>query len=61
MIEISTSTNNLNYPQREQKDAEEVGGLEYVFYENIKSQLDLLKKEPSDDSIAKILAHSRGK
>lgn len=61
MIETFTSINNLNYPQREQENAEDVDGLDCMFYENIKSQLNTLKKEPSEESIAKILAYSRAK
>lgn len=59
MIETFTSTDNLNYPQHEQENADDVDGVDAVFYENIKSQLNVLKKDPSDDSIAKILAYSR--
>lgn len=61
MIEISTSKNNLNYPQREQENADDVEGLEFLFYENIKPQLNSLKKDPSDDAISRILAYSRAK
>ena len=61
MIETFTSTNNLNYSQPEQEKAQDVEGLDMMFYDNIKSQLNTLKKDPSDDSIAKILAYSRAK
>lgn len=61
MIETFTSTNNLNYPQHEQENAQEIEGLEKVFYESIKSQLNTLKKDPSDDCISRILAYSRAK
>jgi hypothetical protein len=61
MIETFTSTNNLNYPQHEQENAENVDGLDSMFYEGIKSQLNTLKKNPSEESIAKILAYSRAK
>lgn len=61
MIETFTSTNNLNYPQHEQENAENVDGLDSMFYENIKSQLNMLKRNPSEESIAKILAYSRAK
>ena len=61
MIETFTSINNLNYPQREQENAEDVDGLDSVFYENIKSQLNTLKRDPSDESVSKILAYSRSK
>lgn len=61
MIETFTSIDNLNYPQHEQENAENVDGLDSMFYENIKSQLNMLKREPSDESLAKILAYSRAK
>ncbi|WP_316818844.1 hypothetical protein [Pedobacter nyackensis] len=61
MIETFTSIDNLNYPQRGQENAENVEGLDFMFYENIKSQLNTLKKEPSEESLAKILAYSRAK
>ena len=61
MIETFTSINNLNYPQHGQQNAEDVEGLDAVFYENIKSQLDMIKMEPSDESISKILAYSKAK
>lgn len=61
MIETFTSINNLNYSQHGQENAEDVEGLEAVFYENIKSQLNMIKKDPSDESIERILAYSKAK
>lgn len=61
MIETFTSINNLNYPQQDQQNTEGVDGQDSIFYENIKSQLDTLKKEPSEESVAKILAYSRSR
>lgn len=61
MIETFTSIDNLNYPRREQENTENVEGVDAVFYENIKSQLNMLKRNPSDESLAKILAYSKAK
>lgn len=61
MIETFTSPNELNYPQHEQQNAKDVEALDSVFYESIKSQLDMIKKDPSEDSVAKILAYSKSK
>ena len=61
MIETFTSTNNLNYPQHEQENTDDVDGLDSIFYESMKSQLNVLKKDPSEESIAKILAYSKAK
>nr|WP_121270968.1 hypothetical protein [Pedobacter schmidteae] len=61
MIETFTSINNLNYPQHGQENPEPVDGADDMFYENIKSQLNMLKRDPSEESIAKILAYSKAK
>ena len=61
MIETFTSINNLNYPQQGHENAEDVEGLDAVFYENIKFQLNMIKKEPSEESVARILAYSKAK
>lgn len=61
MIETFTSINNLNYPQRGQENPEQADGADDMFYENIKSQLNMLKRDPSEESIAKILAYSKAK
>lgn len=63
MIKTSTSIDNLSYPQqnRENSPAEDVEAHDLMFYENIKSQLDSLTKNPSDETIDKILAYSRAR
>ncbi|WEK18656.1 MAG: hypothetical protein P0Y49_17860 [Candidatus Pedobacter colombiensis] len=61
MMKTFTSINNLDHTQHNQENTDKVEGLDMVFYENIKSQLDMLKKEPSEESISKILAYSRTK
>jgi len=61
MMETSTSVNKLNYEQSKQQDmlAEDLEMHDIVFYENIKTQLDGLHRNPSDETISKILAYSR--
>jgi hypothetical protein len=61
MIEISTSINELNYEQSNQQALEvsELGSKDLTFYNNIKFQLDDLKREPSEETVARILAYSR--
>lgn len=63
MIKTSTSVNKLNYSHSKQEElpAADVEAQELMFYENIKSQLDSLSKNPTDETISKILAYSRAK
>ncbi|TCC97978.1 hypothetical protein [Pedobacter psychroterrae] len=63
MIETSTSFNKLNYPQSKQENmpAEDLESCDLVFYDTIKSQLDSLSKNPSDETISKILAYSKAR
>lgn len=39
--------------------AEDLESCDLVFYDTIKSQLDSLSKNPSDETISKILAYSK--
>ena len=63
MMETSTSVNKLNYEQsKEQKML--IEGLEnndIAFYEAIRTQLNGLKKDPSEETIERILAYSKTK
>ncbi|SMC89832.1 hypothetical protein [Pedobacter nyackensis] len=59
MMETFTSINNLNYPQHDKENVDFSEGSDLLFYDNIKFQLNMLKKDPSDESIAKILAYSK--
>jgi hypothetical protein len=59
MMETFTSINNLNYPQHDHENFDVNEGADLLFYDNIKFQLNMLKKDPSDESIAKILAYSK--
>ena len=63
MIETSTSRQNVNYlPEKaEQMTPEIIEELDLTFYNSVKHQLDKLVQEPSEDTIAKILAYSRKK
>lgn len=62
MMKTSTSTNKLNYLRKQEKPAADVVvELDMTFYDHIKPQLDCLTKNPSDETIAKILAYSRTK
>lgn len=61
MMETFTSIDNLNYQQQKQDStpADETEGIDAMFYDHIKTQLDSLKKDPADESIARILAYSK--
>lgn len=59
MMETFTSINNLDRSQHNQENTDSVEGQDAMFYESIKSQLDTLNRDPSEESIAKILAYSR--
>jgi hypothetical protein len=63
MMETSTSVNKLNYEQSKQQEmlVEDLEAHDVVFYENIKTQLDGLSRDPSDETVSKILAYSRAK
>ena len=62
-METSTSVNKLNYEQSKQQEmlVEDLEAHDIVFYENIKTQLDGLSRNPSDETVSKILAYSRAK
>lgn len=47
--------------KQEKPVADAVIELDMMFYDHIKPQLDGLRKNPSDETIAKILAYSRAK
>jgi hypothetical protein len=63
MIETSTSIKKLNYEQSNQENmpVEDLDVCEISFYESIKSQLNSLSKDPSDETIEKILAYSKAR
>lgn len=61
MITTSTSINDLNHSnqQAENSSGESLNDLDLMFYENIKPQMDLLNRNPEDETISRILAYSR--
>ncbi|WP_379084529.1 hypothetical protein [Pedobacter sp. UC225_65] len=63
MIKISTSFNTVNYQGQQQPTGETVEQTteDEMFYNSIKPQLDQLVKNPSNETIEKILAFSKKK
>ncbi|RZL30097.1 MAG: hypothetical protein EOP00_36915 [Pedobacter sp.] len=63
MTKTSTSTNLVSSPstQPTEKAAAEAEQQDELFYNSLKPQLDKLIKNPSDESISKILAYSKSK
>ena len=60
MIKTSTPTQNLNYLKQhaDNLSGELLNDLDLMFYEQIKPQLDQLKREPEQETIDRILAYS---
>ena len=63
MITTSTSTYNTNqfHPKSDQFNTELFEETDSFFYEALKSELDFLIREPSDEVIEKILAYAKAK
>ncbi|WP_316751056.1 hypothetical protein [Pedobacter gandavensis] len=63
MMETFTSLNKLNclLQKQEKPAADAVIEIDMMFYDQIRPQLDALRKNPSDETIAKILAYSRAR
>ena len=62
MMETSTSINQLNYEKSMMESAtDHIDTSDLAFYQSLKPQLDALSKNPSDDTISKILAYSKKK
>lgn len=62
MMETSTSINQFNFEKSMMESSiENIDAIDLVFYENIKGQLDALSKNPSDETINKILAYAKKK
>lgn len=61
MVTTSTSLTNMNYLNQntENLSSEFFNDLDLMFYENIKPQLDLISKNPQEETISRILAYSR--
>ena len=62
MMETSTSINQLNFEKSLMESAiEDIDTSDLAFYQVIKPQLDALSKNPSEETISKILAYARTK
>ncbi|RZK80278.1 MAG: hypothetical protein EOO92_07935 [Pedobacter sp.] len=61
MIETFTSVNHLNYEQPKSESMTDLDTADLLFYNNLKPELDALSKNPSEETISKILAYSRTK
>jgi hypothetical protein len=62
MMETSTSINQLNFEKSMMESAiEDIDTSDLAFYQVIKPQLDALSKNPSEETISKILAYARTK
>ena len=61
MVTTSTPLSNMNYLNQntENLSSEFFNDLDLMFYENIKSQLDQISKNPQEETISRILAYSR--
>ncbi len=61
MIETSTPIDHINYEQPKSESMETLDTADLRFYNSLKPGLDALIKDPSEDTISKILAYSRNK
>lgn len=63
MVKTSTSLNPVNFssPVPDQNAVEQAKTQDEMFYDNIKPQLDQLIKDPSNETIEKILAYANQK
>jgi len=63
MTKTATPNHIVNFPdpQPAQKAVDEAEQQDQMFYNSIKPQLDELVKNPSDETIDKILAYSKTK
>ncbi len=61
MVTTSTPLTNPNYlnPNAENLSSEFFNDLDLMFYDSIKSQMDLLSKNPEEETISRILAYSK--
>jgi len=63
MVKTSTSLNsvNLSSPVPAEQAVEQANTQDDMFYNSIKPQLDQLIKDPSNETIEKILAYAKSK
>ena len=63
MVKTSTSLNSVNFSSAvpAEQAVEPTKNQDEMFYDSIKTQLDQLIKDPSDETIKKILAYANTK
>lgn len=63
MVKTSTPLNSVNFssPIPAEQAVEQANHQDELFYDSIKPQLDKLIKDPSNETIEKILAYARQK
>ncbi len=63
MVKTSTSLNSVNLPSQVPAEpaVEQANQQDEMFYNSIKPQLDQLIKDPSNETIEKILAYAKMK
>lgn len=63
MVKTSTSPNSVNFssPVPAEQAVEQANHQDEMFYNSIKPQLDQLIKDPSNETIEKILAYAKTK
>jgi hypothetical protein len=63
MIKTSTPNEIVSSPNAKptKNKAKEIEQHDELFYNSIKSQLNMLVKDPSDETVEKILAYSKDK
>lgn len=63
MIKTSTSPNPVNFtsPAPAEQAVEQAKTVDEMFYDSIKPKLDQLIKDPSDETLEKIMAYARKK
>lgn len=61
MIKTFTSTNSVNHctEQPGLSDPDLLESIDATYYESIKPEMDKLVRDPSDETIAKILSYSK--
>ncbi len=63
MVKTSTSLNSVNFTSKvpAEQAVEQANQQDEMFYDSIKPQLDQLIKDPSNETIEKILAYAKTK
>jgi hypothetical protein len=61
MTKTSTPNHTVNFQNAPAQEAVDEGEQDALFYNSIKPQLNELIKDPSDETISKILAYNKKK